>query len=254
MSLSKPVTREELKQYILTRLGSPVIEINIADEQVDIAIQDAFDFFGEYSVDGMENTFIAHQITQTDIDNRYIPVPVNVTGVNKVFRPRNRSFGLTGDNLFNIEYYLYRNEIFELAQSGGGLSSYYITMQQIALMDDILNFNLHYRFSTPTNRLYIDTDWVRNFPVGSFLAFEAYQKLDPEEYPELYNNWVIRDLSTALAKRQWGANLSKYEQIQLPGGVTLNGTTLYEQAELEIDRIKTDFIQKFQEPPEMYVG
>lgn len=248
-------SRAELVSYIKRKLGEPVIDINIADEQIEDCIQDAFDFFLDYHYEGQQRKFYAVQLTEEDIQNRYIETPTGLLAVSHVFKPNDNAFGSTNANsLFSYEYHFTRNEIFGLARGTQGASTYFITETYFSQLVDTLQFNLQYRYRSAVKKLYIDTDWNREFRVGDFLVYEGLEKLDPEEYPELYNEWVIKDLTVAMAKKQWGMNLSKYQELQLPGGVTLNGDRIMEEGKAEIEEIKSEFVLKYQEPDGMLIG
>lgn len=248
-------SRADLKSYVLRKLGSPVIEINIADEQLEDCITDALQFMNEYHVDAIEHRYIAQQVTTQDITNKYITVPAGVSGINQVLKPNDTAFGAgVGENLFDIRYHFYRNEIFDLTKSGAGMSAYYITENYISQLNDIVNFDLRYRFSKVTNRLHVDTNWETTFREGNFIVYECYEEIDPEIYPELYNHWVLKELTAAYAKKQWGTNLTKFTQVQLPGGNMLNGELILNEGKEELERVKNDFIMRFQEPSGIYYG
>jgi hypothetical protein len=252
MSLSKPNSKNELKKYILSKLGSPVIDINISDEQLEIAIEDAYSFFSQYSVDAQEEKYISVKVTPQMISKKSLPTPENVQGVLGVFKTASSR----GDYLFDILHNIKKDDLAQIAYSGGygDLTSIYITQSYISQMDDILGHEFHYRHNGTTNTLYIDTDWASYFPIGSYLTYECVVILDMDEYPELYNNFLVKDLSVAYAKFQWGTNLSKFEGVQLPGGVTLNGMNILTQAQSELDTIKAEFIMKHQAPDGFFIG
>jgi hypothetical protein len=249
--MSKELTRDELKAYVLRKLGSPVIEINIAPEQLEDAVQNALEFFTEYHIDAQERTFVAVEISQLDIDNGFVLTPNNLSGISRVFKSGQGSFGET---LFDIDYHITKNQIFELTRNGSGISSYFITEQYISQMNDALNFEYQYRYSKVKNILYIDTQWSTQFSVGSYLLYEAREELDPEVYNEIYGHWVVKDLATAMAKKQWGVNISKFQEIVLPGGAILNGERILDEGKAEIEEIKNEFIMKFQEPDSFMMG
>lgn len=253
--MSRVLSKAQLKTYILTKLGDPVIEVNIADEQLDAAISDSLLFFQEYHYLGTNRVYIARKITQQDIDNKWVPTPEGLMTVVKVMRPPNNSMGFSGgDTLFDLRYQFFANEIWSLTRGGGNFSNFYILQQYLHQINDIFSFEVRHRFSPVEDRLYIDSNWNRHFKVDSYLVYEAYQVVDPEEYNQLYDNLTLKSLCVAEAKKQWGQNLSKWNGVQLPGGVTLNGQQMYQDAVIEIDKIKQDFIMKFSEPLEFMIG
>ena len=253
--MAKINTRTELKQYILRKLGHPVININLADEQIEDAIYDSFSYFQDYHYEGSERTFIARQITADDMTNKWIPTPSNVMTVMKVFKPHDTAFGASiGESLFDIQYQFFRNEIFELTRSGSQLSNFHIVLQYIAEMNDMLNFNLRFRYTGTENKLYVDADWRRTFRQGTYLCYEAVVRNDPEvDAPHLYDHWVIKKLAVLEAKKQWGQNLMKFQGVQLPGGITMNGEKIYADADAELQKFKDEFQTNFQEPLEFQI-
>lgn len=241
-----PTTRTELKEWCLRDCGAPVIEINIADEQVEDAIDDAIDFFQEYHFDGLERAYYVHQVTAADISNGYFTMDPGVTGVSRLL-PFNSSSSI--DSLFSVEYRLRFNDLRDV--SSINMADYYIAKTYLALLDDMLTPNIRHRFNRHTHRLEVDDNWSK-FVEGSYIVVEVYRIIDPEVYNHMYSNWVLRSLAAAETKRRWGQNLIKFAEIQLPGGVTLNGERILQDAKDDIERIKTEFILKFQEPDDFF--
>lgn len=251
-------SRQDLVEYIYRKLGAPVIEINLDDTQVEDSITDALQFFQEYHFDGSERRYISQQVTQADIDNKYIQTPPNVSSVSRVFRKQAATIGsgnTSPGNLFDLQHQFTKNEIYEIARNNtGGLLGYYVTFQYISNLDDIINFHLYHRFRKPTRKLHIDTDWQENFPVGSFIVYECFEEINPETFSQIYDNWYLKRLCVAHAKKQWATNIKKFAGIQLPGGVTLDGQTMYSEAIEEITMLEQDVIQKFSEPDGFLIG
>lgn len=246
--MANPSSRSTLKEYALRALGSPVIEINVDDSQLEDRIDDALQFFAEYHFDGVERTYIKHQITQTDIDNEYIAMDDTVVSVTKVFQ---LSEGTR--NMFDVRYQIAFNDFYGM-RNPTSLINYEITKRHLALIQDILSPEKPIRFSRVTDKLKIDTDWSETFVVGNYIVAEAYVSLDPETYPEIYNDRLLKQYVTALFKRQWGQNLSKYDGISLPGGVTFNGKQIAEEAQTEINKLEEKVQDMYELPPEFMVG
>jgi hypothetical protein len=249
-------SRAALKQYILQKLGEPVINVNLADVQLDNAINDAILYFQEYHYEGSETTFIARQLSQQDIENKWIPTPSNVMTVIKVFKPHDTAFGAgIGESLFDIQYQFFRNEIFELTRSGSQLSNFHIVLNYIAQMNDMLNFPLRHRYQGAENKLYVDGNWSRMFREGKYLVYEAMVRNNPDDdAPMLFDNWALKKLAELEAKKQWGMNLMKFQGVQLPGGITMNGEKIYSDADAELTQFKQTFQTNFQEPLSMLIG
>jgi len=247
--MAQPTSRATLKDYALRRLGAPVIEINVDDAQLEDRIDDALQFFAEYHFDGVEKTYLKHQITQTDIDNEYLTVDDSVISVTRLFQ-----FSEGTVNLFDVRYQMALNDFYGLRNPNQSLMHYDITKRHLSLVQDILEPEKSIRFSRVTNRLKIDMKWSEDATLGDYLVAEAYMVLDPETWPEIYKDRMLKRYVTATFKRQWGSNLSKFDGIQLPGGVQFNGRELMEQAQTEIDKIEDQVQEMYELPPEFIVG
>lgn len=248
--MAKPATRQQLKDYALRRLGAPVIDVNVDDSQVEDCVDDALQFFAEYHFDGVETFYPSHEITQTDIDNKYIDMDAIDEDIVSVVRMFN--VDTNGSNMFDVQYQLSLNDFFGTF-TPGTLTNYSITKTHIEMLNDILDPEKNIRFSKVTNRVYGDFDWTE-LTVGNFLVFEAFRVLDPETYTEIYNDVLLKRYITALVKRQWGNNLSKFEGVQLPGGVSFNGQRILDEAREEIDKIEQEVQDKYELPPDFTVG
>ena len=247
--MAQPTSRATLKEFALRRLGAPVIEINVDDSQLEDRIDDALQFFAEYHFDGVERTYLKHEITQTDIDNEYITISENVISITKIFQ---LSEGTV--NLFDVRYQMALNDFYGLRNPNQSMVQYDITKRHLSLIQDILSPEKAIRFSRVTNQLKIDADWSEEFNVGDFIVAEGYLILDPDTYTEIYKDRLLKNYVTALFKKQWASNLSKFEGIQLPGGVTFNGRELLEQAQTEIDKIEENVQLMYELPPDFMVG
>jgi len=242
-------TREQLKDYCLRRLGAPVIEINLDDDQIEDRLDDAFQFYREYHYDAVEMVYLKHEITSTDIANQYIPVPDSVVGVSRMLPFTNRS---DGTNIFSIRYQLLINDLYSLMSTN--LIYYAQVKTELELINQLLTGIKPVRFNRHMNRLYMDMDWTGDVDVGTFIIVECYRILDPETYRDVYNDMILKKYATALLKRQWGENLKKFSGMQLPGGVTINADVIYQDALAEIDKIESEMQSRFELPVDMFTG
>ena len=250
--MAKPNSRQDLIDYCMRSLGAPVIEINVDEDQVSDRIDEAIQFYQEYHSDAVVRTYLKKKVTQDDIDNRYITLPDSLLFVNRVF-PING--GTTGTGMFSVDYQIHLNDIFDLQNAGGGLLDYEMTQQYLSLIDRQISGMQHIStFTRHANRLAIEIDWAANLSVDSYIIVEGYQTLDPETYTEVYNDRFLKKYTTALIKRQWGLNLIKFEGMQLPGGVLLNGRQLYDDATAEIATLKETMRLEHEFPPDFFVG
>lgn len=249
--MAQPNSRQSLKDYALRRLGTPVIEINVDDAQIEDALDDALQFFAEYHFDGVEETFISHQVTQTDIDNKYINMDVindRVISVTNIL-----SINTNNSSMFDPEYQIALNDFFGYF-TPGTLTNYAITKQHMSMVQQMLDPDKNFRFSRVTNKLYGDFDWDKDLEVGDYVVIQAYAALDPNTYPEIYNDRLLKKYFTALVKRIWGNNLSKFTGIQLPGGIQFDGQRILSEAMEEVQRLEEEVQDKYELPPDFMVG
>ena len=190
---SKPL----LKEYCLRRLGKPVIEINVDDEQCDDRINDALEFFAEYHFDGVEKVFLKHEITADDITNEYIPMddptdPVGgpVISVRRVLPVANFNAFQTG--MFNEEFQLRLNDLNTF--TGSSLINWQMSLQNFSMVDHLFTVNPTVLFNRKQDKLFIETDWVNKFDVGDWLIVECYRVLDPTQYAEVYNDIFLKKI------------------------------------------------------------
>jgi len=269
--MAQPTSRAELKEYCLRRLGKPVLEINVDDDQVDDLIDDAIQLFQERHFDGVERMFLKYQFTAADVTNfgtdagdvtttingrdwvernNYIDIPPQVLGVNKIF-------GIKGSNirsnLFGLEYQLFLNDLYQFGSVD--ILSYYMTKSYLETLDMVLNNGavIPFRFNRRQDRLYIDTgkDLIDE---GAYLIIDCYRLLDPTEYTQVYNDSFLKRYSTSLIKKQWGQNLIKFQGAQLPGGITMNGRQIYDDAVKELEQIESEMSSKYELPPLDMIG
>ena len=271
-------SRALLREYCFRALGAPVVEINIADEQVEDRLDDALRFFSEYHFDGVEKVYLKYQVTAADIANGYIEMKSTnrkslgggladsdaittpnevgaedvlienlVTSVTRIFPFTQQSVGM-----FDIRYQYALNDLYTFGTID--MVQYDLTQSYLTMLRQYLSPDKSVRFSRVQNRLYIDMNWSQQVSVGGFLIIECYRILDPRIYPEIYEDRLLKRYAGALFKRQWGVNLSKYDGIKLPGDVVLRGKEIAQEAIVEIDALEKDIISKYELPADFIMG
>ena len=233
--MAKPNSRSTLQGYCLRNLGAPVIEINVDEDQLEDRTDDAIQFYQEYHSDAVIREYIKHQLTETDITNSYITVADSVTSVVRMLKIT----GTTGSALFDMGYHMRLNDIFMLQGLGTQMQEYVQAQQKLSLVDHRLQSEEHIRFSRHMNRLHSD-EGFGNLNAGDYIVLEVYSIIAPDTYVDVYNDLYLKKYLTALIKRQWGANLMKFEGFQLPGGITMNGRQIYEDAIEEIQGLEEE--------------
>lgn len=246
--MATPTTRKEFKDYCLRRLGAPVVEINVDEMQIDDRVDDALAFYRDYHYDGSERTFLKHQVTEADKTNGYIAVPTTIMGVVNVFPI---GAGLNTNNMFNIRYQISLSDVYDWASAQ--VQNYVSSMERISLLEELFVGKQPLRFNRHTDQLHLDMDWDR-VSVGEFLIIECYQVLDTTTYTSVWGDWWLRQYCTALIKRQWGENMKKFEGMQLPGGLTFNGQTIWQEANDEIIKLEEEVQKKFSMPAMDMIG
>jgi len=277
----KPSTRQQLVDYCLRRLGAPVLEINVDDDQVDDLVDDALQYFHERHFDGVEKMYLKYQITEEDINrgkadapdqtgittttatssinggdvtfnfyesSNYIQVPDSVIGIEKVWKFDTSSIS---GGMFSIKYQLFLNDLYYF--NSVELLQYAMVKSYLEDIDFLLTTDKQIRFNKRQNRLYLDIDWASQ-SVGKFIVIECYRILDPNDFTKVYNDSFLKKYLTALIKKQWGQNLIKFQGVKLPGGIELNGRQLYEDAERELQEIKDSMVLEYELPPLDFIG
>jgi hypothetical protein len=317
--MSKPRTRTEFKDYCLRRLGWPVVEINVDDDQVDDRIDDALQFFHDYHFDGTEKMFLKHRITEEDRKRRWIYCPEPIAFVTNVFPFDDSNSSV---NMFDLRYQLRLHDLYDFTSVS--YVSYEITMQHIQTLQMLFSGKPQFRFNRKQNRLHLDIDWDRYVNVGEYVIVECYRNMTPEiinltgtvnldsstktvigtntkfdaEFTEndfvefgnksllvkkiissteleladnptenssnvsmsiagnsaVWNDRFLKQYATAKIKYQWGTNLSKFAGIQLPGGITLDGPRIMEEARAELEKIEEDMYTMSSLPSEIFIG
>ena len=253
--MAEPTNRQELIDYCLRRLGKPVVEINVDDDQLQDRTDDALQYFAEYHYDGVELVYLKHELTTDDITNGFIDLTADggidasnlIVSVSRIFSIPGRTI-----NMFDIRYQLALNDLYTIGRLD--LIHYSMYQQYMNLVQDMLQPDKRIRYHTVTNRLHIDTDMDENFSAGDFIVIEAYRILDPATHTEIFKQRLLKDYLTANIKKQWGQNLIKFEGVQLPGGVSINGRALYDDAVQELEKIQEEAELRFELPPDFIVG
>jgi hypothetical protein len=276
--MAKPASRQEFINYCLRQLGAPVLEINVAEEQLEDRVDEALQYFHERHFDGVQKMFMKYKITQDDIDrgraraqdisagivtttvttgigtfdweenSNYIPVPDSVIGIERVFKLSNRTIA---SNLFNVNYQLFLNDIYWFSSTE--MLNYYVTKRYLEDIDWIVNPDRQIRFNKRQNRLYVDTSWD-SLNIDDYLLMECYRILDPTESTNVWNDSFLKKYATSLIKKQWGQNLIKFQGVKLPGGIELNGRQIYDDAVRELQQIKDDMMLEYELPPLDLIG
>ena len=275
--MAQPSSREGLIDYAKRQLGFPVLEINVADEQFQDLLDDAIQIYQERHYDGIARMYLKYKITQDDIDrgqarggdstlgittttttstvglsttfdleenNNYIQMPPSVIGVNNIFKVRSDT---VYDGLFNIRYQLFLNDLYAF----GSIDLLQYSMVQTKLEDItfLLNPDVRYRFNIRQDRLYIDIDWAAAVNVDDYFVIDCFRVLDPDDFTKVYNDQFLKRYFTALCKRQWGQNLIKFQGVQLPGGIQLNGRQIYDDGVAELAEIRAKMASDYEMPP-----
>jgi hypothetical protein len=268
--MAVPNTRETLKQYALRALGKPVIEINVDDDQLEDRIDEALQYYAQYHYDAIRRTYLKYQFTQEDKDriisnstesvtknsvttswkegNGFIVVPESVFSVINIF-----PFTDKGNlNLFDVRYQLRLNDLYDFSSTS--VINYDIVLRHLDFLDHILVGEKPLRFNQNDNRLYIDMDWQNDLQVGEYLVIECYRKLDPDVYTDVYNDMILKRYVTALFKKQWGANLSKFNGVAMVGGVTLNGQQIFSEALTDVEKLEIEIRKSFEMSQPLMIG
>ena len=235
--MAVPTSRSEFKEYCLRKLGKPVIEINVDDDQIEDRIDESLRYYWDYHFDGSELVYYKHQITDTDKANKYITLPENIIGAVSVFSMGDPS--IRTDDLFNIRYQIALNDLYTLTNIS--LIPYYMVMEHLGLLTELLVGKQPIRYSRHKDRLFIDMDWT-TLRTGDYLLVQAYEVIDPDVWTDAWGDRFLQNYCTAKIKYQWGSNLTKFSGLSLPGGVQFNGEKILDDAKAEIDKMEQEMI------------
>lgn len=280
--MAKPASRQQLIDYCLRRLGAPVLEINVDDDQVDDLVDDAFQYFQERHFDGVERMYLKYKVTQQDLDrgrgrgtngvgivtttgtanisgigtttfnfyetSNFIQIPDSVIGIEKVYKFDTSDIS---GGMFSIKYQLFLNDLYYF--NSVELLQYAMVKSYLEDIDFLLKTDKQIRFNKRQNRMYLDIDWGAQ-KADTFFVIDCYRILDPNTFTNVYNDSFIKKYLTSLIKRQWGQNLIKFRGVKLPGGIELNGRELYDDAEKELEDIKQRMMLEYELPPYDFIG
>ncbi len=279
--MAKPNSRQTLIDYCLRKLGAPVLEINVDDDQIDDLVDDAIQYFNERHFDGVERMYLKYEITEDDIsrgkaggeggvgivttsassnivgtattfnyyeNSNYIQVPDSVVGIEKIFKVDTSSIS---SGMFSIKYQLFLNDLYYF--NSVELLQYAMVKSYLEDIDFLLTTDKQIRFNKRQDRLYLDLDWSSQ-TAGTYLVLDCFRALDPDNFNQVYNDSFVKLYLTALIKRQWGQNLIKFNGVRLPGGIELNGRQIYDDAIREIEEIKQRMTLDYELPPLDFIG
>ncbi len=281
--MAKPASRTELVTYAKRQLGDPVVEVNVADEQCDDLMDDAFQMFQERHYDGVMRMPLKYKVTEDDINrgramggnspigivttsvnatvagaavtfnyeenSNYIKLPDSVVGVEKIYR-FDGSNTIT-NNMFSVKYQLFLNDVYYWDSME--LLTYSMVKTKLEDIDFLLNTEKQIRFNIRQGRLYLDIDFA-TLSVDDYLIIDCHRILDPSDFTKVYNDRFLKRYYTALLKRQWGMNLIKFQGVKLPGGIEMNGRQIYDDAQLELDKIKDEMFNEYELPAMDMIG
>ena len=272
--MASPNSKATLKEYALRRLGNPVLEINVSDDQIDDALDYTLQKFEEYHYGGSERMYMKHQFTAEDIarfqgdtsetgsdtlqagstgtvfktQNNYLIMPDHIRAVNGIFTFQDKGTA----NMFDIRYQLRLNDLFDFTSTQ--FHHYYMIQTHLSTINFLLEGMKPTRFMAETGKLYIDMDTTTDMREGEYMVMECVSAIDPVNYPKIYNVMWVKDYATSMIKKQWGTNLTKFQNVQLPGGVTLNGEKIYSDAITELEALDEQLRTTYETPPMDMIG
>ena len=269
--MATPSSRETLKQYALRALGKPVIDINVDDDQLEDRLDEAYQYYAQYHYDGIRRTYLKYEYTQADYNRmtvdgsdesitknsvtttwkegqNFLVVPESIVSVINLFPFSNKG----NLNLFDVRYQLRLNDLYDFSSTS--IINYDVVLRHLDFLDHILVGEKPLRFNQHDNRLYIDQDWKNDLAIGEYMVIECYRKLDPETYTDVYNDIYLKRYVTALFKKQWGANLSKFNGVTMIGNVTLNGVQIFQEALQDIEKLEQEIRSSYELNPAMMIG
>ena len=251
--------RQEFKDYCLRRLGFPVIDINVDDDQVEDRIDDALQFWHDYHFDGLQKVYYIKRLEQTDIDNKYVDLSsvtdndgnsLKFAGITRIFPIQDSQATI---NMFDLRYQLRLNELYDFTSAS--YINYTLTQQHLRSLEIMFTGETPIRFNRHMERLFIDWAWGSSQAgAGTVVVAEAYAVINPDVYNKVWEDRWLKRYATALIKKQWGSNLEKFSNLQLPGGVTLNADKIIEQAEAEIQALEEDMENSYGGVLEFYLN
>ena len=247
--MAVPTSKATFKEYCLRKLGKPVIEINVDDDQIDDRIDECIRYYWDYHFDGTEKTYYKQAVTDQIKSDKYITLPENIIGAIRVFQIGDPS--IRASDMFNIRYQIALNDLYQLTTVS--LLPYYMAMQHLGTITELLVGQQPIRYNRHTNKMHIDMDWTK-IDVGQFLLVEAYEVIDPDTYTNAWGDRWLQEYTTQKIKYQWGSNLTKFSGMVLPGGVQFNGEKILDDAEKAIEKLETEMISSYSLPVADMIG
>lgn len=249
--MAKPNSRETLIDYCKRRLGDPVVEINVDEDQLEDRVDEALEYFQEFHSDATKLIYLKHEITADDVANKYIPLNTDILFVQRMVPASSGG----SSSWMGLDYQLRLNDLSNMATYSGDMTYYNMMKTHVQMLNNQLNGLPQVSFSHHENRLYIHGEFEsEDIKAGEFIIVEALQLVDPDTNTSVYNDKFVKEYTTQLIKQQWGTNLSKFEGMQLPGGVTMNGLAIYEQATQEIEKLREQVRMEHEMPTDFFVG
>lgn len=273
-----PTTRQEFIDYCYRSLGAPVLQINVDPLQAEDRLDEALEYMYERHFDFNQRALFLYPIQQRDIDRKYFdttqfgealgakgftfadgstgswPLATDIRTVSKVYRAQD----VSGDYMFDLRYQMTLFDFFGLYFNQGGLytgpmASYMESMSYLKLVNDVFNYPVSYTYTRTTDRLFLDTDYG-NITPNSYLLVEAYVQIDPDQYEKVWGDRIFKRYYTALLKKQWAQNLSKFAGVPLPGGAQLNAAAIMAEAMNELNTIEVLLTKTQELPPDPLIG
>jgi len=243
-----PTTRTEFLQFCLRKLGAPVIQVNVSEEQADDILDQAIYYFQEWHMDGNDTVYYKYTMTATDVTNGYVTLPSSIIGVRNIF-PIGQA--INTNSMFNMRYQFVLNDLYNLANVS--IIPYFMVMTHLSLLEEMLVGQKPIRFSRHTNTLYLDFDVQMDAPAGTVLLIQCYGIIDGSDYPSIWGDRWLQDYTVALLKKQWGQNLRKFKVV-LPSGITIDGQAIYQEAVAEIAELEEKMKNTYSIPAFVYIA
>lgn len=254
-------SRAEFSEYCLRRLGAPVIQINVDPDQIQDRVDDAIQYWSDYHADGLQKLYYIYMINDQDIANQYINVDPSVTvdaqnnqidivGVTRIFPVTDSQATI---NMFDLRYQLRLNELYDFTSAS--YINYTLTQQHLRTLELYFSGEVPIRYNRRMRRIFVDWAWGSSeAPSGVVAIFECYALLNPNTYPDVWNDRWLKRYATALIKRQWGQNLKKFADVPLLGGIKLDGQTIWNEANDEITMLEHEMIVDYSGPLEFFMN
>lgn len=251
--MARPTDRESFKQYCLRKLGHPVIRINVDAEQIEDSIDDALDLFFEYHFDGQVEQYLVHQLTQEQIDSGIITLDDSVYAVNEVRVIQSSTSGISNPNDMQMQAF-FSDIVSKLAGQSiaNGVSSYYLTMARFSELNRAFKVFTVSQFNLARNQVHIFSSL--NAKAGDVIVMHCGLRTNPTEFPKVWNNKWMKDYTTQLIRLQWYTNLSKYSNVQMIGGVTIDAQGQITDANEKITQLQEKLRSDYEMPPFFFMG